>query len=458
MTLHRDTATRAAHSGDFGGLARGQCQGVARPRDVQEVAALVAWARRQGVRLTIRGGGLAQSGQSVPVEGLALCTERLDAIHALDRDARVVRCGAAVSFRQLLERTLPLGLAPRAMPLNLDLTLGGVLSAGGVGSTSHRHGPVAANVAALMVVTGDGQVRHCSRELQPDLFNACLCGVGRFGVICEATLELRVARARVRTHYLRYSDADAFLADQDALVTGRAGPVPDHLEGHCVSGIFGLTRATPDGPRTPLLDHSFGLQVSCEFDDGPPDSAAQLRGLSHDRLLHTEDSELADYCARYDARFAMMRATGAWSQLHPWFECFVGVDAIGAFLPRALAKIPPLFGDGHRILHIDMGGAPASLARPPGPRVVAFAMLPAGIPPDARTPAMQTLDALDGLCRELGGKRYLSGWLGAFDAGSHHGPENTAMARRRAAYDPDGVFESLLFPHLPRTEASPGLR
>jgi FAD/FMN-containing dehydrogenase len=64
---------------------------------------------------------------------------------------------------------------PAVVPLNLDLTVGGTVSAGGIGATSHTHGPVVSNVSEITAVTGSGRsvvprrARICSMPSQAEL-------------------------------------------------------------------------------------------------------------------------------------------------------------------------------------------------------------------------------------------------------------------------------------------------
>jgi cytokinin dehydrogenase len=72
-----------------------------------------------------------------------------------------IACGAGATWRAVLARTLPRGLVPRVVPSHLDPTVGGTISVGGIGSTSHRFGAAASNIDALTVVVGSGDQVWC---------------------------------------------------------------------------------------------------------------------------------------------------------------------------------------------------------------------------------------------------------------------------------------------------------
>ena len=74
----------------------------------------------------------------------------------------------------------------------------------------------------------------CSKELNADLFDAVLGGLGQFGVITRARIVVEPARARARWVRLVYTDFATFTADQERLIAPRAdgafGPM-SYVEG-----------------------------------------------------------------------------------------------------------------------------------------------------------------------------------------------------------------------------------
>src|SRR5260370_17546954 len=109
-----------------------------------------------------------------------------------------VEVSSGVLWRTLLQATLARGLTPPVLPDYLDLSIGGVLSVGGIGGTSYRYGAIVDHVLELQVVTGMGELETCSPTQQRDLFESVLPGLGQCGVIVKATLRL----VQTRTHPL----------------------------------------------------------------------------------------------------------------------------------------------------------------------------------------------------------------------------------------------------------------
>ena len=445
LTLRDDEESTSAASRDFGGLLRGQSLAVARPETPDALQALVRRATEAGLHLTPRGLGLSQSGQSIAARGLSVEMGAFDGIE-IDPRRAVAHCGSAVTWRELLSRTRPYGLVPTVMPLNLDLSIGGTLSAGGMGSTSHRHGMAVSSVEALTVVTGAGELVSADRHERPDIHGAVLGGVGQFGFICSAVLRLRPFQPVTRTYYLLYDDVATLLADERKLM---AEPWCTHLEGFASASIQGLRRA-PGGRRAPFARWFYGLHVSTEFSEGAePSEARCLAGLGYRERLHVEDNETGEFPARYALRFEMMKATGAWGQKHPWFECLLPYDVAIESIPRILERLPLFLGDGHRIMPVADGSRPDLLMHPVGAPVIGFGVLTAGVPDLFAEPALQALKAMHDEVIALGGKRYLSGWLfepGEEDWRRHYGEAFELWRTRKAELDPAGILSSVLRP------------
>jgi cytokinin dehydrogenase len=408
--VHVDTQESACDeaSQDFGHMLRGRARGVVRPETAEHVQRIVRYSRERGLPLTVRGGGMSQSGQSVPRDGLSLDLRGMSHVGEPDRDGMTISCEPGATWRQLMTKLLPVGLAPKVVPLNLHLTVGGTLSAGGFGSTSHRFGPAVSNTASATVVTASGEVVVCGPRREREVFDRVLGGVGRGGVIVAAELALRPAPARVRTFYLAYEDTGTVIREQSRLAES---PHAHHLEAFCASTIHGL-RKGPSGRRQPLAVWSYGLHVSVEHSEQEPPPRAEevLADLTPTKVLHVEDDSAEGFASRYDVRFEAMRATGAWQLQHPWLECVLPLDAALRVIPRALALLPPFLGDGHRIFSLADTDRPSALAFPGRGPFVSFAVLPMGIAPAMIGAALDALKSVHDMTLSEGGTRYVSGW------------------------------------------------
>jgi FAD/FMN-containing dehydrogenase len=263
-------------------------------------------------------------------------------------------------------------------------------------------------------------------------------------VITRARLVLRRAAEHVRTFYLVYDAVEPWLADQRRLVAEQRA---EALDAFCIAGVQGMRR-TPSG-RRPFATWIYGLHVSIEYGaTNAPAAESALAGLTPSRLVHIEDDEAGAFPARFDARFESMRRLGAFAQPHPIFECFIPSTAIPTLLPRLLDRLPLFLGDGQRVLPIAPIGLPPGIAVPPGD-FSCFAVLLTGVHQALLGDALAAMRDVDAMCRDVGGMRYLSGWLGEMDETrwqAHFGEKYAGWVEAKRRFDPRGIFISRLFP------------
>ncbi len=139
----------------------------------------------------------------------------LDRLLALDEANATVTCEAGVTLERLIDAVLPRGFFPLVTPGTQLATVGGCLAADVHGKNHHADGSYADMAVAFDLLTPDGQVRHCSRDENAELFWATLGGMGLTGTILRCTLRLkRIASGYIDTTYRRTRDVhglfDAF--------------------------------------------------------------------------------------------------------------------------------------------------------------------------------------------------------------------------------------------------------
>jgi cytokinin dehydrogenase len=442
MLVERSPAVLTSVTEDFGHVLRGSPVGVVQPLSAAEVAETVTEAVSSGTRLTLRGVGHSAGGQALASQSVVVDLSRMNTVGPVDRERGTIRCEPGALLRDVVAATLPHGLLPRALTNLLDLTVGGLLSVGGIGPGSHRHGPLVANVTALEVVTGDGVLRRCSSTEAPDLYEAVLAGLGRCGVIVSAELRLRPVRPRVRTFYLLYDDLQRWMADQRALA--HADQVSS-MEGFCSAAMQGL-RGT-GGRRASFAEWFYPLQVSLEFDDTAPELPGHL---SPYRVLQVEDDQIAWFPNRHDPRFAMVRRLGAWERAHPYISALIGAQALVEVLPAVLDALPLFLGHGHcGTFFVATRDVPPLMALPAADDVVFLSVIYPQVLPQFLDATLEAFGTVGELLTAAGGKRYVADWLGqmhAEDWRRHLGPHHRQWIQSKRTFDPHHVFCSLLLP------------
>jgi len=208
----------------------------------------------------------------------------------------------------LLQQTIPQGLTLPTLTDFIELSVGGMLSVGGIGSQSFRYGPQVENRTELEVVTGEGELVVCSPSQQAHLFDAVRCGPGLFGIIVGTRVRLITAPPMARLYHAFYSDLVAFLADLETLA--------DDGRFDTVQGF-----ALPNGAG----GWQFQLETTTYFTPGQePNGATLLAGLSFvPGTQSAQDLPDFDYRNRLAPLVAFLKQIGVWSLPHPWVDLFV---------------------------------------------------------------------------------------------------------------------------------------
>jgi cytokinin dehydrogenase len=432
-----DDATRDAVATDFGRIIVRRPQVVVCPASAEDVARVMKFAARNSLSVATRGGGHSQTGQSLS-DQIVLALTSLDKVTRVAEDAVTVQAG--IKWRALVEHLAPQRLSPPVLTNNLDVTVGGTLSMGGLGVASWRHGTQADNCLELEVVTGTGEIMRCSEGENRDLFDAARCGVGQFGVITEAVLKVRRHPPRFRSFYLLYDDLAALLADLKTVMNDACF---DYLESWCVPCPQGFKKVA--GQRQPFAQWFFPLHATMETEEGEaPEAAAKLAGLKFYKHVHTEDGEIGEFFTRLDNLFALWKRGGFWDYAHPWMECVLPWQTTAMYISQVLANLPPqaLVG-GHILLWPALGTASRAplFMRPQSEFLMGFGILPA-VPLPFVNEVLPRLNTASQASSMMGGKRYLSGWIN-FDHTAwkaHYGEQWAAVVAAKRKFDPQGIL------------------
>jgi cytokinin dehydrogenase len=434
-----DGGSREDVASDFGHLVVRKPQVVIRPASTTDVARVIKFAARHSLAVSTRGAGHSQTGQSLSNEILLDMTS-LAELRSPDVKMGTVVCQGGLKWRTLVDGLGPHNLSPPVLTNNLDVTIGGTLSTGGLGVASWRYGTQADHCLELEVVTGRGDVVRCSASTEPELFDAVRAGVGQFGVITEAKLELGRHKPKFRSFYLLYDDLGALLEDLQTVMTDERF---DYLESWCVPAPQGFK--TVGGQRQAFAQWFFPLHATIETDGTAVAPASEkLHGLKFYKYLHTEDGALGEFFARLDSLFAIWKRAGFWDLAHPWMECVLPWNTAPLYIRQVLENLPPqAIAGGHILLWPARGNATSVplFMRPTGDFLMGFGILPA-VPKNLVEEALPRLALASQGAILMGGKRYLSGWINFDAAGwkSHFGDLWPTVAALKKKFDPQSIL------------------
>ena len=168
---------------------------IALPSDAPGVAAAIVIARERGLRVTAQATGHG-AGSLRSLDGTMLVnTSHLTEV-AIDAEARRVRVGAGVRWRDVTAPLSTLGLAA-LHGSSPDVGIVGYSLGGGMGWLAREHGLQCNAVRAIELVTADGRMLRVDAEHDAELSWALRGGGGSFGIV--TALEFEVVPVRELT-------------------------------------------------------------------------------------------------------------------------------------------------------------------------------------------------------------------------------------------------------------------
>ena len=415
--LSRELADLDARSSDFGGMIERTPQAVARPKSVDEVSRVVRWAAKEGLQLSARGGGHSQGGQTLTEGGLAVDTVWLGRFEPVGPD--LLRAQGGTRWGAIVDALRGTRKLPRVLVDTAETSVGGTLSAGGFGTTSHRYGVQVGQVDQIEVVTGTGDRVRCSSTQNTDLFDAVRGGQGQFGIITDAWIRLRRTGERIRQYQVRYKDLDRFASDFERVLDEKRF---DHLRA-----------------ETRIHDRDIVMSAGIEYEEDH-DEAGALEGLGYEEIVSLNDPADVGRAGMYP-RWAFSRRMH-----HPWRDWFMPWETLRTVLaqtwldpdwvPRAPDIWIGIYPIGTRAINAPL------FMHPIGDRMFSYSILAVLDEFEEARRLAGRLGTIDRRLIELGGKAYLSGRVG-YGSGEwrqHYGDSFELGSGWKDKFDPHRVF------------------
>jgi FAD/FMN-containing dehydrogenase len=183
-----------------------------RPRSIEALRALL----RSEPGLIARGNGRAY-GDSAIGSPATVDMRHFDRMLAFDSETGQLVAEAGVLLGDIVAALLPRGWFPLVTPGTRFVTLGGAIAADVHGKNHHRDGSFRACVDWIEVMGPDGDIRRCSWQEAPVLFDHTLGGMGLTGIVLRAAIRLRpVGSAWIRQTTIAAPDLAAAMAAFEA--------------------------------------------------------------------------------------------------------------------------------------------------------------------------------------------------------------------------------------------------
>lgn len=241
------------------------------------------------VRLAKRTSNLFRARNSDRGPGLRV--DGLDAVIAVDPQARTADVGGMCTYEHLVATTLGFGLLPLVVPQLKTITLGGAVTGLGIESTSFRNGLPHESVLEVDVLTGGGEVITATPDgPHADLFRGFPNSYGTLGYSTRLKIELEPVDPFVELRHVRFHDLASLVDTIDEITESGTylGEVADYLDGVVFTADeCYLTLGRKTAELGPVSDYT-GQQI-------------YYRSIRHDSPEPKRDRlTVADYIWRWD--------------------------------------------------------------------------------------------------------------------------------------------------------------
>ncbi len=235
--------------------------------DARDVVEAVNFARENGVRVSVRGGGHNGPGLALVDDGLVIDLSKMNSVQ-VDPEARTVRVGGGAVWREVDQATHAFGMATPSGVIG-STGVGGLTLGGGHGYLTRKYGLTVDNLLEADVVLANGEKVKASPDQNPDLFWAIRGGGGNFGVVTSFLFRLHPVKNVVAgPMFWEVEDAQEIMAWYDSfmakaprdvyaffanMVVPPAPPFPEEIQGRKVCGLMWCLTLSED-EAAPFLD------------------------------------------------------------------------------------------------------------------------------------------------------------------------------------------------------------
>ena len=163
---------------------------VVTPNNFDELVDCINFAKKNNLKITIKGGGNSFSDVGLYDEQLLIDFKNLNSIRTFDTKNGIVQVEAGLIIRNLLSTILPKNWTIVGLSGSLNDTIGGMISGNTHGKDSWKYGNFGNNVISLKLLLADGKIIEINKTIHTELFNGVIAGLGFLGIILEVKLKL----------------------------------------------------------------------------------------------------------------------------------------------------------------------------------------------------------------------------------------------------------------------------
>lgn len=164
---------------------------VYRPSTIDALRDVFHIAKRHSLTVGFRGGGNSYGDAALNNENVLVDFRRMNRILDWDPATGIIRVEPGVTLKQLWEYVVEDGWWPPVVTGTMGITLGGGLGMNVHGKNAWKMGPIGDHTIDFDLMLPDGEIIHCSREENEDIFHAAIGGFGMLGAFTAITLQMK---------------------------------------------------------------------------------------------------------------------------------------------------------------------------------------------------------------------------------------------------------------------------
>ncbi|XP_074659920.1 L-gulonolactone oxidase-like isoform X1 [Tubulanus polymorphus] len=157
------------------------------PENEDQLKQILRLAVDEGRTVKVVGLGRSPSDIACTNEYM-ISLQKFDRVVEIDNEKFTCTAMAGISIEQLNHILKDSGLSLSQLPAISDISLAGFISTA-VHGTGAKFGVCSTNVLEIDLMTSDGEIIHCSRDENKDVFLAACCSLGSLGVIIRAKIQ-----------------------------------------------------------------------------------------------------------------------------------------------------------------------------------------------------------------------------------------------------------------------------
>ena len=165
-----------------------------RPKNTDQLSKIMKLCMELSLNVTVRAAGTSCYSSSTPTKGgVVIDVRRMNQIHEIDEEKKIIRCDAGISWVRLINKLRSKGLAPKSYPTSYKSSClsGFVVTSGAAGIGTVKYGSLYNSLIAVKLVKPDGTVVRITKTSGGEITLKDI--VGSYGILgAVAEVEMNV--------------------------------------------------------------------------------------------------------------------------------------------------------------------------------------------------------------------------------------------------------------------------